>query len=123
MARRTDAQEPIHGRADDPDLAGRGGWLGEGDRAPTRDLGEDLLHVESEVRGPGADRSQAAQAARGGERAAQETGGEPGARRAVAQGAAGKRLVTVTARREAVTRVLEHAGVSERRALGLVRLH
>jgi len=31
--------------------------------------------------------------------------------------------VTVTARREAVTRVLEHAGVSERRALGLVRLH
>jgi len=31
--------------------------------------------------------------------------------------------VTVTARREAVTRLLEHAGVSERRALGLVRLH
>jgi putative transposase len=31
--------------------------------------------------------------------------------------------VTVAARREAVTRVLEHAGVSERRALGLVRLH
>ena len=31
--------------------------------------------------------------------------------------------MTVTARREAVTRVLEHAGVSERRALGLVRLH
>ncbi len=31
--------------------------------------------------------------------------------------------MTVTARREAVTRVLEHGGVSERRALGLVRLH
>lgn len=31
--------------------------------------------------------------------------------------------MTVTARREAVTRLLEHAGVSERRALGLVRLH
>jgi hypothetical protein len=31
--------------------------------------------------------------------------------------------VTVTARREAVTRLLEHAGVSERRALSLVRLH
>jgi putative transposase len=31
--------------------------------------------------------------------------------------------VTVTARREAVTRLRGHAGVSERRALGLVRLH
>ena len=31
--------------------------------------------------------------------------------------------MTVTARREAVTRVLQHAGVSERRALGLVGLH
>ena len=29
----------------------------------------------------------------------------------------------VTARRKAVTRLLEHAGVSERRALGLVGLH
>lgn len=31
--------------------------------------------------------------------------------------------MTATARREAVTRLLEHAGVSERRALGLVGLH
>jgi putative transposase len=31
--------------------------------------------------------------------------------------------VTATVRREAVTRLLEHAGVSERRALGLVGLH
>ncbi len=31
--------------------------------------------------------------------------------------------MTVTARREAVTRLLEHAGVSERRALRLIGVH
>ena len=82
-----------------------------------------VLPLEGEVRGPGSERDPAAAPAGGRERAAEEDRGAAGAGPGRAEGGAGKKVVGPRAKREAVRVVREEAGLSERRACGLIGMH
>src|SRR5260370_39125967 len=79
--------------------------------------------MAGEVRGSGSERDQAAASAGGRERAAEEDRGATGAGPRRAEGGAGKKVVGPRAKREAVRVVREQAGLSERRACGLIGMH
>src|SRR5260370_4702158 len=79
--------------------------------------------MEGEVRGCGSERAQAAESAGGRERAAEEDRGATGAGPRRGEGGAGKKVVGPRAKREAVRVVREQAGLSERRACGLIGMH
>ena len=88
----------------------------------SRDLERDLLQVEVEVRWPGDLRCQAAQGAGGREPSIKAAAGGLAARQRGAQGPARKKRLKPAARREAVIKVMERHGLSQRRACELVGL-
>ena len=81
-----------------------------------RDFVGDVLRLEGEVRRDGCVGRQAAQGARGRERAAEAALCRRDARQRRAEGTAGKKMVTPAARREAVAHLRASLEVSERRA-------
>ena len=83
-------------------------------------LADDLLQVAGEVRRDGGLGRQAAAGARGGEPPPEAAPGRHDARQPGAQGAAGKKLVTPAARRQAVAIAQEEHGLSRRRACRLI---
>src|SRR6202140_1725087 len=74
-------------------------------------------------RGYGSERDSAAAPGGGRERTAEEDRGAAGAGPGRAEGGAGKKVVGPRAKREAVRVVREQAGLSERRACGLIGMH
>src|SRR5258708_28125856 len=79
--------------------------------------------MEGEVRGSGSEREQGAASAGGRTRTAEEDRGAAGAGPRRAEGGAGKKVVGPRAEREAVRVVRQEAGLSERRACGLIGMH
>src|SRR6202166_3909626 len=73
--------------------------------------------------GPGSERDPAAASTGGRERTAEEDRGAAGAGPGCAEGGAGQKVVGPRAEREAVRVVREQAGLSERRACGLIGMH
>src|SRR5688572_11131985 len=122
VRRRTDETEQIQRRADSGDREGRRSWP-EGRRpvSHARHHRADVLPLESQIRRDGAERDAAAEAARGREPPLEADrrgadAGHPGA-----QGGGRKKMVSPTARREAVG-WLQTRGTSVRRACRVVGL-
>src|SRR5688572_4923811 len=122
VPRRTDETEQVHRRADSRDRQGRRSRT-EGGRpvSDARHHRADVLPLEGQIRRHGTKRDTAAQAARGRESTLEADrrgadAGYPGA-----QGGGRKKMVSPTARREAVG-WLQTRGTSVRRACRVVGL-
>src|SRR5690606_9491587 len=118
LERRSHAKEQVHGGADHRDPPrGRSGRCGPRGVPARGNHGADLLPLEAEVRRHAGQRRSPAQAARGGEPAAEANRRGSSAEPPGAEGRAGKRIVTAGERRHVVEKIQAAAGVSERRAI------
>src|SRR5215469_12373707 len=112
---------PVQRGADHRDSAGAGSWAEGGGGVPSaRCLATNLLCLEGEVWRHERLGCQAAEAAGGGERQAEEAAGRGDAGQRGAEGHHLKKVVTPAARRAAVTVARDAHGVSERRACSIV---
>src|SRR5690606_38942500 len=108
-------------RADHPSAEGGRRWShGEGGVPAARGVGADLLPLEGEVRRDGRQRGAAAEAAGGGEPAAEAAGGRQGVGPPGTEGGALKKMVRPAALRQAVGFVQAQFEVSARRACRIV---
>src|SRR6202008_614635 len=117
--RTSDAEEPIHGRADCGDPEGVGSGDDNGGVVPEAwDKRADVLSLEGEVRRPGSKRCAAAAATGRREPQAEAASGRASAGHRRIQGGAIKKVVSPQARREAVEVFRVAAECSERHACG-----